>query len=135
MSKTLALDLGSAKTGIAISDENNDFSFAKEIYYGKMDESLIRHINEIIDKEKVDTIVVGVPYDVGNLLSDFGHRAVEFIKFMRSKFNVQIVEWNETMTSAQARENTKGIKRKHVDAEAARIILEEYLLLTKNHGL
>jgi putative Holliday junction resolvase len=66
--RCLGLDLGSKTLGISISDMTNTIAsvyttlnFKDENY-----ESLILPLKEIIDKESIDTLVLGLPKNMNN---------------------------------------------------------------------
>jgi len=133
--RCLGLDLGSKTLGIAISDMTNCIaSVYTTLYFENEDySSLISPLKEIIDKEKIDTIVLGLPKNMNNT---FGLRAsvsLEFKKRLEDAFNVRVIMEDERLTSVisnnvliEANVSRKKRKKK-VDGMAAVIILQGYL--------
>ena len=60
----LGIDYGEAKIGLAIADSEMRIAFA----YGtlKNDKKMLQNILNIIDKEKIETVVIGVPKRSGD---------------------------------------------------------------------
>ena len=131
--KYLGLDLGSKTCGIAIS--SGIIASIYETYRFNEDdyESCLNHIVEVINKEKIDTVVLGYPKHMNN---DIGVRAKiseDFKEKILEKVNVEVILWDERTTSMEVNRvmlmnNTSRKKRKeHKDELAAVIILQGYL--------
>ncbi len=131
--KYLGLDLGSKTCGIAIS--SGIIASIYETYRFNEDdyESCLNHIVEVINKEKIDVVVLGYPKHMNN---DIGIRAKiseDFKAKILEKINVEVVLWDERTTSMEVNRvmlmnNTSRKKRKeHKDELAAVIILQGYL--------
>ena len=133
--KCLGLDLGSKTLGIAISDSTNCIASVYETLYFPLEDyqSLILPLKEIIDKEKIGTIVLGFPKNMNNTLGARANVTLEFKKILEDNFNVLIVLEDERLTSVisnnvliQADVSRKKRKKK-VDGIAAVLILQGYL--------
>ena len=131
--KYLGLDLGSKTCGIAIS--SGIIASIYETYRFNEDdyESCLNHIVDVINKEKVDVVVLGYPKHMNN---DIGIRAKiseDFKAKLEEKVDVKVVLWDERTTSMEVNRvmlmnNTSRKKRKeHKDELAAVIILQGYL--------
>ncbi len=134
-----SVDLGKARTGIAISDSGESFAFPKKVITENNEEKLISKICETAKELDAKLIVVGYPK---NMDGSAGWRAEE-CKAIADKITatsgIQTVLWDERCTTVSAHTalnftNTRGKKRKEVvDAVAAVIILEDYLAYRKNN--
>jgi len=134
----MSVDLGKARTGIALSDSGESFAFPKTVITEYNEEKLI---NKICDKAKeysAELIVVGYPK---NMDGSAGSRAQEcklIAEKIESICGIKTVLWDERCTTVSAHTalnytDTRGKKRKNVvDAVAAVIILEDYLSYRKN---
>ena len=131
--KYLGLDLGSKTCGIAIS--SGIIASIYETYRFESDdyEACLNHIVEVINKEKIDVVVLGYPKHMNN---DIGVRAKiseDFKAKLEEKVNSKVVLWDERTTSMEVNRvmlmnNTSRKKRKeHKDELAAVIILQGYL--------
>ena len=63
MSKIVALDFGLKRTGVAISDDAKMFAFGLETVDSA---NLMTYLKALVVREKVDTIVLGLPKRLNN---------------------------------------------------------------------
>ena len=134
----MSVDLGKARTGIAVSDSSESFAFPKCVITEYNTEKLVVKIAEKQKEYGAELIVVGYPK---NMNGSIGNRAEE-CKAIAEKIsvaaNTETVLWDERCTTVSAHTalnytDTRGKKRKDiVDAVAAVIILEDYLTYRKN---
>ena len=128
MYKVMALDVGTKRIGIALSD----FLLVIASRYGYIarDKNSVNEIVKIAQENHVQKIIVGVPY---NMDGTAGFQAQDCIDFSKQIEGFEIIYEDERLTSDTAEENLREQKvdfRKEkglVDAESARIILEQYL--------
>ena len=131
--RVLGIDYGSKRIGLAVSDPTR--LIARGIGTLSNDESFMDRLREIITKEEVTLIVVGMPYsDDGGR----GQQALEveaFIERLKHQTALEIETWDESFSSVRAQRVfiDMGMKKKkrrqkaRVDTMAARIMLQEYL--------
>lgn len=138
MSKILAIDYGTKRTGFAISDESKIFAFGLSTQETKNN---ITYLETLIPKEKIDTIVIGIPKKLNNELAEIVPKIELFKRQLKNKFpDVKIVDIDERFTSKMAFQSMidNGMKKKDrqnkalVDEISATIILQNYLELTSN---
>ncbi len=134
----MSVDLGKARTGIALSDNSESFAFPKKVITEYNTEKLI---DKIIDSAKeycAELIVVGNPKNMDGSEGWRSAECQEIANKIREKSDLDTILWDERCTTVSAHTalnytNTKGKKRKDVvDAVAAVIILEDYLTYRKN---
>jgi putative holliday junction resolvase len=138
--KFLGIDYGTKRIGLAISDDNGQLAFPKEIVLN--DSKLFEKIGDILIKEKINEIIVGESVDFSGKLNVLSTRIESFIKDLKEHFQLPIQKQKEFLTSVEARKfgETKEIltqkqvhsrlkdkKRGHIDASAAALILQRYL--------
>lgn len=126
--KILALDLGDAHIGTAISD--NDCIVAMPLKTVPAVQ-LQQFLNEILKTENIATVVVGYPKTLKGTESDQTKKIVLEKERLESEYkNVEWVLWDERLTSKQAAKS-HPIKNKADKLQshsiAAAIILESYL--------
>lgn len=136
----LGIDFGTKRIGVAISDEAGILAFPKEIILNN--EDFLDKIREIIEKEKVEEIVVGESVDFSGKLNALSARIEIFISELKEKFDLPIHKQKEFLTSLEARKaggnksnlspsqahsKVKQMKSGHIDASAAALILQRYL--------
>lgn len=119
----LAIDFGSSKVGLAFSEKGTSMAFSFGIL--KNDQKLWEELEKIVEERMIEKILVGSP--------QWEEKSEDLIRFVaeskkRLMSDVEIVE--EMFTTKMARENLKEAGKKDLaqdDAEAARIMLEDYL--------
>jgi putative Holliday junction resolvase len=133
--RALGLDLGTKTLGIAISDKTGLIaSTYKTIFFNEEAyDELLFPVKEIIDKENIDTVVLGFPKNMNNSI---GTRATETLKFkekLESYLCLEIKLEDERWTSVQANnllikaDMSRKKRKKTVDKVAATFILQAYL--------
>lgn len=130
MHKIMALDIGTKRIGIALSDYLNVIASA-HCYISRLPEDkALSEIKKIASDNSVEKIVVGVPL---NMDGTKGFQAEDCIEFSKKLTCFEIIYEDERLTSEEAEENLRARKinfRKEkglVDMESAKIILEQYL--------
>lgn len=134
----LAVDLGKARTGIAVSDNGESFAFPKTVITEYNTQKLIEKIAAAVKEAGAELIVVGKPKNMDGSEGDRARECAEIAEKIQEKTGIQTVLWDERLTTVSAHTalnytDTRGKKRKEVvDAVAATIILEDYLRFRKN---
>ncbi len=131
--KIMAIDYGDVRTGIAFCDKNEILASPYTVIKEKYLPNLVEKILSIIEKEKPEKIVVGLPR---NMDGSYGYRCDE-CKNLASEIskisNVEIDFQDERLTTVIAHDvlsmnNVRGKKRKDtVDAVSAVMILQSYI--------
>lgn len=133
--RCLGLDLGSKTLGIAISDRTNFIaSVYKTIFFKDEDySSLIEPLREIIEKEEIGTLVLGLPKNMNNSLGTRAMITLEFRDMLEREFGLPVVMEDERLTSVISNNilisanMSRNKRKKKVDGMAAEIILQGYL--------
>lgn len=132
MSKTIGIDFGLKRTGISISDELGMIATPLTTISS---EELMRFLKECIQKEGVDTLVLGYPLGLNGQDTDITPN-VRLLKDALEKelSSVSVHLYDERMTSKIAHQalvlGAKKKKRKEkgvVDQISATIILQDFL--------
>jgi len=131
--RILALDFGSSRIGLALSDELRITAQP----YGTLERSVleeeIRRIEEIVSREGVVEIVVGLPKRQDGSLGEMAQAAKSFADAIRQALAITVRMWDERYSSHAAERillegNLRRAKRKKVvDQTAAAWILQGYL--------
>ncbi len=130
MHKVMALDIGTKRIGIALSDYLLMLANGHSYISREPENKAIELIEKIAKENNVEEIVVGVPLNMDNTK---GFQADNCIEFSKKLDGFKMIYEDERLTSELAEENLKERKvnfRKDkglVDVESARIILEQYL--------
>lgn len=130
MYKVMALDIGTKRIGIALSDYLLMLASGHSYISREPEDKAVEKILEIAKSNNVKKIVVGVPVNMDN---SKGFQAEDCINFSKKLKDYEILYEDERLTSDLAEENLREKKidfRKDkglVDIESACIILEQYL--------
>lgn len=134
----MAIDLGKARTGLALCDKNEILASPIGTIQEKDDEKLILKILENLTSCKAEMAIIGLPKNMDGSLGESAERAKKFADILREKIDIPINLWDERRTTIAAHNylnqtNTRGKKRKNIiDTLSASIILENYLEFRKN---
>ena len=134
----MSVDLGKARTGIAVSDSGESFAFPKTVITEYNTEKLINKISALANEYGAELIVVGYPKNMDGSSGSRAEECKEIAEKIGLESRKDTVLWDERCTTVSAHTalnftDTRGKKRKEViDAVAAVIILEDYLKYRKN---
>ena len=131
----LGLDLGSKTLGIAISDRTNLIaSVYKTIFFKDEDYgSLIEPLREIVLKEDITSLVLGLPKNMNNSLGPRALITLEFRDMLEKELGLPVIMEDERLTSVISNnilisaDMSRNKRKKKVDGIAAEIILQGYL--------
>ncbi len=130
MHKIMALDVGTKRIGVALSDYLQILANGECCIQRTPETDAIKEIIKIAKANRVEKIIVGVPF---NMDGTQGAQAEDCREFANNFIDFEIIFEDERLTSEQAEENLRNKKidfRKNkslVDIESACIILEQYL--------
>ena len=133
MSRILALDFGTKRTGIAVTDELQIIASGLTTVETK---TLIAFLKSYVSKENVALFIVGAPKQMNNEVSESEASILKFLKTLEKSFpNIPIKRIDERFTSKMAFQTMidSGLKKKQrqnkalIDEISATIILQSYL--------
>ena len=131
--KILAVDLGVARTGLAICDETETLASPLTTVCERRDEPRLEKVAALALEHGARQIVVGHPKNMDGTCGESAQRAEAFAEALREKTELPVELWDERLTTVTAigylnETDTRGKKRKAVvDTVAATIILQNYL--------
>jgi putative Holliday junction resolvase len=136
----LGIDYGDARVGIAITDPLNiTVQGLETIQRNNSDKIILKRLDELLKKYEVDTIVVGMPFNMNGTVSERAKITGKFIHKLKCKYNKMNIETiDERLTTVEAHKTmnyldiNKNKKRNIVDTISAVYILETYLNKLKN---
>ena len=125
MSRRLAVDVGSARIGLAISEG----SLALPLETVSASADAVSHIQEIASSRAVAVIYVGLPLNLRGEFTASTSKAIEFAQQLaEAGLTVRMIDERLTTKSAQSMLQKAGKKvkesREYIDAQAAALILE-----------
>ncbi len=134
MARTLGLDIGDRRIGVAMSDPEGILASPNTIITYNDDKEAIDSIIEIVNRQEIRQIIVGLPRALDGSLGVQAEKVQAFVQKLMDVAGVPIEFRDERMTTILARRlmraasDKKNIKRKALDdSAAAAVILQSYL--------
>lgn len=131
--RILAVDLGLARTGLAICDETETLASPLTTICERRDEPRLEKVAALALEHGAQQIVVGHPKNMDGTCGESAVRAERFAEALHDKTGLPVELWDERLTTVTAigylnETDTRGKKRKAVvDTVAATVILQNYL--------
>jgi putative Holliday junction resolvase len=131
--KHLGIDHGEARIGLAISDELAMLAHPLETIHLKEKTEPLARIAEIVEREKIGTIVLGLPRNMNGTYGPAAEKVRAFADQLRARVPCEVKLWDERLTSVAAQralhESGRNVKnsRDIIDQVAAQMILQGWL--------
>jgi putative Holliday junction resolvase len=121
--KVIALDFGSARTGVAVSDPTGTVARPLGVVERAATEAGLRRLTELIRSEGAERVVVGLPLTLRGERGAQAQETERFVSSLRARLDVPVESFDERFTTALAA--TAGSAPE--DARAAAHLLTSYL--------
>lgn len=131
--RTLALDVGDRRIGIAITDRLGMTVQSRPTRSRRGLEADVGYVRGLVEVEDVGRLVVGLPLHMDGQESPQSIKIKAFAACLRHEVTIPVILWDERLTSFAAEQELEeqGMgwqrRRKHVDEVAAILILEDFL--------
>ena len=133
--RILGIDYGDSRVGLAITDPLGFTAQGLEtISHNGNDKIVLRRLDEIMVQYEIDTIVVGMPFNMDGTKTIRAEVTEKFLHKLKCKYNkIKIETMDERLTTVAAHKTmnfldiNKHKKRGIVDTISAVYILETYL--------
>jgi putative Holliday junction resolvase len=131
--RILALDHGTKRIGVAVSDELKMLAQPLEYIPAEPFAEFLARLRELLREKEVEIVVVGLPRNMDGSYGPAALKVRDFVAALKAAVTVPIETWDERLTSVQANRlliagNVSRQKRKEkVDKMAAAILLQAYL--------
>jgi putative Holliday junction resolvase len=131
--RILAIDYGSRRMGLAVSDPLGITAQGLETLQRRNKRSDFAQLGRLIRQYQVQEIVLGNPLRMSGEIGPQAEKVAEFAEQLRQNFNLPVHLWDERLTSAEAnrvlREAELSIEKRAraVDRMAAVLILQSFL--------
>ena len=116
--KVLALDFGSARTGVAVSDPTGTLARPLCVVEDAATETGLDSLVQIIESERAELVVVGMPLTLRGRHGEQAEATAAFVAQLEEKVNIPVETFDERFTSVLAGGD---------DARAAAHLLSSYL--------
>jgi putative holliday junction resolvase len=131
--RILAIDHGTKRMGIALSDELGMTAQPLEFIPAEPFSDFIDRLKELIREKQVEQILVGMPRNMDGSYGPAAMKVREFVAVLKEIIPIPISTWDERLTSAQANrfliqaDVRRRDRKEKVDKAAAAILLQSYL--------
>ena len=122
--KVLALDYGSARTGVAVSDPTGTVARPLEVVESASAPAGLKHLADLAEREGVERIVVGLPMTLRGVRGAQAEETEAFVTALRAVTAVPIESFDERFTTKLAEAQPSEAPS---DAVAAAHLLSTYL--------
>ena len=128
----MGLDLGKARTGVAISDPTQTIVSPVTTINIENEHKLASEIEKIVEEYKPEVLVIGIPTLMDGSLGSMAKWAENIRRQLKNHLDIPVKGWDERLSTVSAKrilqENASSSNAKHSDdAVSAAVILESYI--------
>ena len=131
--RILALDHGTRRIGVAVSDELQVIATPLEYIPAEPFADFLTRLKEIIREKEIELVIIGMPRNMDGSYGPAALKVQTFAAVLKDAITIPIKPLDERLTTVQAQRfliqgNVRRDKRKEkVDKTAAAILLQSYL--------
>jgi putative Holliday junction resolvase len=133
LKRTLAIDYGSKRIGLAVSDGLGITAQGLDTLERTSVEEDIAFLLKLIEERDVGEVVVGYPLRLDGSKGQAAEETSEFAELVRARCGVPVQLWDERLSTAQAEKVMLGadvsrkVRKKSRDRMAAQFILQSFM--------
>ena len=128
----IALDYGSARTGVAVSDATGTLARPLGVVHRAASEAGLRELAELVAAEEAERVVVGLPLTLRGAAGAQAQETAAFVASLEALLDVPVESFDERFTTALAASGPSS--KAPEDARAAAHLLESWLAWTSREG-
>ena len=136
--RTLAVDLGAKRVGLAMSDEGGEFATPYDVLQVKSADEALEPVCRLIARESVRRVVIGLPLNMDDSVGPAAKRAIEWGRKLQVGCKCDVLFVDERLSSFAADEQlrrrkrggerlTRDQRKRRLDALAAAQFLQDFL--------
>lgn len=131
--RTMGLDIGDKKIGVAISDRLGHVARALTVIKRKNKEEDLENICKLAYQHEAEAIVIGVPFKMNGSEGSQARNVLKLANEIQEKFKQSVILWDERLTSKEAEkvlllaDAQRKLRKDVIDKVAATLILQSYL--------
>ncbi len=132
----LAIDYGTKRVGLAVSDSSGTIATPLAVISIKKDPSaknIVDHIEPYVQEWRVKSLLIGNPSGLATHEVSFLNEIKELSKALEARFHTKVVEYDESSSTKRANQRlqesgqTQKSARGKIDAVSASVFLQEFL--------
>ena len=120
----MGFDFGMKRIGVAVGQKVTHTASGLTVVQACDGIPRWEYLDKIVLDWQPEKFIVGLPLNMDGSKSEMSQKAHKFSRRLSSRYNIQSEMFDERLTSFEAREHEEKI---HIDAIAARLILESWL--------
>lgn len=131
--RILAIDYGTRRIGLAMSDPSQFLASSLETIHNRGVNDFVQKIIPILKENGVIAVVIGMPYNMKGDIGERGKQVREFSNSIRKGIDIPVLTWDERLSTVSAEKamiatNKSPSKHRHkIDQVAAAFILQAFL--------
>lgn len=131
--RILALDPGTKRIGVAISDETRTLATPLEFIPAEPFAEFLARLKTLIREKEVGLILVGLPRNMDGSIGPAAMAAQQFVAVLKEALTVPIRTVDERLSTVQAHRLLRAAGRRarsrksRIDQSAAAVLLQSYL--------
>ncbi|MFN8222449.1 MAG: Holliday junction resolvase RuvX [Gaiellales bacterium] len=122
--KVLALDYGSARTGVAVSDATGTLARPLEVVSRITEDAGLGRLDALVGEHEPELVLVGLPLTLRGEIGAQADETLAFVARLRDRLDVPVETWDERLTTTLAQQSGH---RAPEDARAAAHLLQSWL--------
>jgi len=136
--RILALDPGTKRIGVALSDEMRWIAQPLETFERRTLDADVAHIGKLIRDHEVGQVIMGMPLRLDGRMGPEAERVEKFKAYLEEALSISVIAWDERLTSKSAEamlieaDVSRRKRRGAIDRVAAAILLQSYLASLSN---
>jgi putative Holliday junction resolvase len=131
--RILALDHGTKRIGVAVSDETKTIAQPLEYIPAEPYADFLERLKKLLVEKEVELILIGMPRNMNGTYGPAAEKVNAFVSALKTTVTLPIKLWDERLTSTIANRILiqgnvrRGERKEKVDKMAAAILLQSYL--------
>jgi putative holliday junction resolvase len=128
----MALDPGSRRIGVAVSDELSVLASPLAVIQRGSRADDLKRLRELVEKYQPSELLIGLPLLPSGDAGPQARQSQSFAEMIERELGLPVRLWNESYSTVEARRRLRGEGRPRqragqLDAAAAAVFLQEYL--------
>ncbi len=136
--RTLCIDYGTRRVGLALSDEGGTFSTPLDVLFINSPDEGTSRVLDLVRKEQVKRLLVGIPLNMDGTIGPAARQTADWARRVAERAGVSLALVDERLSSFEAEQRladrkrggekmTRRQKKQRLDALVAQQLLQEFL--------
>ena len=127
----IAFDYGEKKIGVAVGQTSTNTSSPLKVIFNNHGKVNWDEINSLLNEWNPDLIIVGKPLNMDGTESEIMKKVDKFYNYLMKIYKARYEYVDERLTTFEAKEILKDNKAELVDANAAKILIDNWFNINK----